>query len=95
MTTSSRTPSTDSLIAKARANGYVGQRELGSALNVSAIRVGRLLDGAGLKRGKLPTEYAMRIGAASELLTGQSPDGDYQYCLWRPEVVVPVLRALM
>jgi hypothetical protein len=95
MSSEERIQSPNAAVRDARSVGYVGQRELGSLLEVSAVRAGRLLDGAGLKQGKLPTEYAVRIGASSELLTGHSPQGDYQYCLWRPEVVVPILRPLM
>ncbi|MBF0816289.1 hypothetical protein E4U02_07685 [Microbacterium paludicola] len=78
-----------------RLEGYVGQTELGQALGISSQKVGKLLVGLGLKDGKEPTPYALRIGASSEPMIGRHGADTCVYCLWKPEVVIPLLRKIL
>ncbi len=74
--------------------GYVGQTELGKALGLSARNVGKLLEALGLKEGKEPTTYALRIRASTPPLIGRAGAETYTYCMWKPEIVIPMLRAI-
>lgn len=51
--------------------GHVGQSDLGKALDLRAQNVGKLLEALGLKEGKVPTPYALRIGASTPLASLQ------------------------
>lgn len=78
----------------ARLEGYVGQTELGKALGLSSQNVGKLLEALGLKEGREPTPYALRVGASTPPLTGRAGAETYTYCMWKPEIVIPMLRAI-
>jgi hypothetical protein len=57
--------------AAARSAGFVGQKELAVMLDVSSIRVGKLLIGFGLVSRKKPTEDARHLNCVAGPLTGQ------------------------
>ncbi|WP_242085879.1 hypothetical protein [Microbacterium lacticum] len=81
-------------VAAARAQGFVGQRELAIALGLSDRRVGALLEGLGLKIGKEATPFAHSIAACTPPLHGRSGHEEYTFHLWDPLVVLPRLHAV-
>lgn len=79
-----------------KVDGYWGFGDLGEQLGpIPGVRVGKLLDRAGLRDGRAPTARAVELGACSSPLHGKNNGPENPYFHWRPQVVLPILREML